>query len=167
MSAVDLWRRGWCLATALLVPVLSLASPPLLQLDAIGPAWAVLWLLPWALVDGPLSGALVGGGLGLLLDALHLGSVSMLPALLLLGWWWGRLGRRSMVIDRSLSLALLALLGSLVLGASVLLQLWLQGTLPASGLHTLVAQTLLTALVAPLVCSLWLLVWRQQLPRGR
>lgn len=197
MSAVDLWRRGWCLATALLVPVLSLASPPLLQLDAIGPAWAVLWLLPWALVDGPLSGALVGGGLGLLLDALHLGSVSMLPALLLLGWWWGRMGRRAPPIQRSFSLGLLALLGTALLGLTLMLQWglldwigtreaiqlagpvagrkladhgvnpallvlpgWRWDDLAGAGLRVLLAQTLITALLAPMLCSLQLLLWR-------
>lgn len=167
MNGLELWRRGWCLATALLVPLLVLASPGWLQLDATGPAWAVLWLLPWALVDGPWSGALVGAGLALLLDALHPGAVSQLPALALLGWWWGRLGRRSVVMERSLSLGLLALVGSLVVGVSVLLQLALSGGWPASGLQVLWAQSLLTALLAPLVCSLWLLIWRQQLPGVR
>lgn len=164
---VDLWRRGWCLASGLLVPWLSLASPGFLQLDAIGPAWAVLWLLPWALVDGPISGALVGAALALLLDGLHPGLASELPALAALGWWWGRLGRRSLVLERSLPLALLAMLGSLVLGASLVLQLQLRGSLPASPLHVLWAQALLTGLLAPMVCSLWLLLWRQQLPRVR
>ena len=167
MTDLDLWRRGWCLATALLVPLLALVSPGWLQLDATGPAWAVLWLLPWSLVDGPWSGALVGAALALLLDSLHPGPVSQLPALALLGWWWGRLGRRSVVIERSVSLGLLALVGALVLGGSVLLQLWLRGEWPLSGLQVLAAQTLLTALLAPLVCSLWLLIWRQQLPGVR
>jgi len=163
---LELWRRGWCLATALLVPLLLLLSPPWLQLDAVGPNWAVLWLLPWALVDGPLSGALVGAGLAVLLDGLHPGSVTLVPGLALLGWWWGRLGRRSLVGDRSISLALLALAGCLVQGGSLLLQQQLQGQLPASGLHTLWVQTLITAVLAPLVCSLALLFWRQQLPGG-
>lgn len=167
MNEVELWRRGWCLATALLVPLMVLLSPRWLQLDATGPAWGVLWLLPWALVDGPWSGALVGAGLGLLLDALHLGGASQVPALALLGWWWGRLGRRSVVMERSLSLGLLALTGSLVLGISLLLQLALTSGWPASGLQVLWAQTLLTALLAPLVSSLWLLIWRQQLPGVR
>jgi len=167
MVMVDLWRRGWCLASALLVPLLALASPGLLQLDAIGPAWAVLWLLPWALVDGPISGALVGAGLALLLDGLHPGPVSELPALAGLGWWWGRLGRRNLVLERFLPLALLALVGSLVLGVTLLLQLQLRGTLPVAALHVLWAQALLTGLLAPLVCSLWLLIWRQQLPGVR
>ncbi|MBM5804416.1 MAG: rod shape-determining protein MreD [Prochlorococcaceae cyanobacterium] len=167
MTDLELWRRGWCLATALLVPLMVLLSPRWLQLDATGPAWSVLWLLPWALVDGPWSGALVGAGLALLLDALHPGAVSQVPALVLLGWWWGRLGRRSVVMERSLSLGLLALAGSLVLGVSVLAQLALTGAWPASALQVLWAQTLLTALLAPLVCSLWLLIWRQQLPGVR
>lgn len=164
---LDLWRRGWCLASALLVPLLLLSSPPWLQLDAVGPNWAVLWLLPWALADGAVSGALVGAALALLLDGLHPGSVTLVPGLALLGWWWGRLGRRSVVAERSVSLALLALAGCLVQGALVLLQLQLLGQLPEAGLHTLWAQTLITAVLAPLLCSLQLLLWRQQLPGVR
>lgn len=164
---LHLWRRGWCLATALAVPVLILASPSWLQLDAMGPAWAVLWLLPWALVDGPISGALVGSGLGLLLDGLHGSSVTLIPALAALGWWWGRLGRRTVVSERSVSLALLALAGSLVLGGSLLLQLHLLHQIPATALQMLWSQALITALLAPLVCSLELLFWRQLLPGGR
>ena len=164
---LQLWRRGWCLATGLVVPALILASPPWLQLDAVGPAWAVLWLLPWALLDGPISGALVGSGLGLLLDGLHGDSVTLIPALALLGWWWGRLGRRSEVSERSVSLALLALAGSLVVGGSLLLQLQLLHQVPATALQMLCSQTLITALLAPLICSLELLFWRQLLPGGR
>ena len=90
-----LHRQPICVASALMVPFLALASPPWVAIDGVGPAWAVLWLLPWALVDGPLSGALSGLALGLVLDGLNLGGVSQVPALLLLGWWWGRLGRRA------------------------------------------------------------------------
>jgi hypothetical protein len=83
------------------------------------------------------------------------------PVLLLLGWWWGRLGRLGAPIERSFSLGLLALLGSLALGGSLLLQFQLQGQGPQAGLHILLAQTLLTALLAPMICSLLLLRWRQ------
>lgn len=167
MNDVALWRRSWCLSTGLLVPLLVLASPGILQLASTGPQWAVLWLLPWALIDGPWSGALLGAALALLLDGLHGGAVSELPALALLGWWWGRLGRRSVVMERSVSLALLALAGSLLLGASVMAQLGLEGAWPASAWQILWSQALLTGLLAPLVCSLWLLLWRQQLPGVR
>ena len=166
-------RHRWCVATALVVPWLVLASPGPLKLAGVGPAWPVLWLLPWALVDGPLSGALAGAGLGLLLDGLHLGPISESPALALLGWWWGRLGRQGPPIERSFNLGLLALVGAALLGATVLLQgAWLQSQqagawVVAPALHTWLAQTLLTALLAPLLCSLQLLLWRQQARGGR
>jgi len=101
--------------------------------------------------------------LGLLLDGLHVGHVTQLPALVLLGWWWGRLGRRGSPIERSFNLGLLAALGSLVLGGSFLLQWQFQGVLPEGGLQLLAAQALITALLAPLVCSVLLLRWRQLL----
>lgn len=158
-----LHRHGLCVASALSVPALTLLSPGWLSLDGISPSWAVLWLLPWALVDGPWSGAFAGLGLGLLLDSLRVGHVTQLPALVLLGWWWGRLGRRGSPIERSFNLGLLAALGSLVLGGSFLLQWQFQGVLPEGGLQLLAAQALITALLAPLVCSVLLLRWRQLL----
>ena len=156
-------RHGWCVATALVVPWLVLASPGPLKLAGVPPAWPVLWLLPWALVDGPASGAIAGLCLGLVLDCLHLGLASEVPVLMLLGWWWGRIGRRGVPIERSYNLGLLALLGALLLGGSVLLQLFWSGQLPlvAAGLHTLVAQSLITGLLAPVLCSLLLLRWRR------
>ena len=53
-------RQPWCIASVLLVPLLTLAAPGWLRLAGVAPAWAVLWLLPWALVDGSLSGGLAG-----------------------------------------------------------------------------------------------------------
>ena len=158
----SLHRHWWCWATALLVPLLTLASPAPLKLAGVPPTWAVLWLLPWALVDGPVSGGVAGLALGLALDGLQLGPLSQAPALALLGWWWGRMGRRGPPIERSFSLGLLALLGSLMLGASLLLQLLWWGQLQEQALHTLLAQTLITALLAPMLCSLQVLLWRQQ-----
>ena len=62
-----------------------------------------------------------------------------------------------------LAFGLLAALGSLVLGGSFLLQWLFQGVLPEGGLQLLAAQALITALLAPLVCSVLLLRWRQLL----
>ncbi len=164
-----LYTQLWCGATGLAVPLLTLASPGLLTVGGVGPSWAVLWLLPWALVDGPRSGAVAGVALGLALDGLQLGGATQIPALALLGWWWGRLGRNGPPIERSFSLGLLAALGSLLVGASLVLQLalpglgdWSPDLVLLSGLHTLLAQGLVTALLAPLLCSLQLLYWRQQ-----
>jgi rod shape-determining protein MreD len=156
-----LLRQRWTPLTAGLVPLLMLASPAPLQLAGVPPSWAALWLLPWALVDGPFSGVLAGVVLGLLLDALHAGPVSEIPALALLGWWWGRLGRRSSPIERSFSLGLLALLGAALQGVLIWLQQLCWGETNVAALHTLLAQTLITAVLAPALCSLQLLFWRQ------
>jgi len=176
------------MASVLLVPCLTLAAPGFLRLAGVGPAWAVLWLLPWALVDGPVSGMVAGAAAGLLLDALHPAGVSQWPALLLLGFWWGRMGRRGPPIERSFSLGLLAMLGSLLLDLSLMLQWllaslhgradglispggidafrlaqpgWQVADLAQAGLHVLLARVLLTGLLAPVLCSLQLVFWRQ------
>jgi len=185
---VLLSRHPWFAASILVVPLLTLAAPAWPRLSGVGPCWAILWLLPWALADGRRSGVLAGATLGLLLDSLHRGGVSEMPAMMLLGWWWGRIGRLGAPVERSFSLGLLALLGTVVLDLSLMLQWALRSGLGAgsslpggaidpaplaqpgwhlhdlagSGLKVLLARTLLTALLAPVLCSLQLLLWRQQ-----
>jgi hypothetical protein len=193
-------RQPWLVATGLLVPLFTLASPGWLKLAGVPPAWAVLWLLPWALSEGRRAGSAAGLGLGLLLDGLHPGPASLVPGLVLLGWWWGRMGRKAPPIQRSFSLGLLALVGTALLNVSLILQwallswreaaallgrveglaggaealrqagpqasllalpLWRWQDLSSVGLQVLLAQTLLTALLAPMLCSLQLLFWRQ------
>ena len=163
-----LHRQPICVASALLVPILQMASPSLIKLDGVPPSWAILWLLPWSLVDGPLAGAIAGAAIGLVLDGLSLGDVSQVPALVLMGWWWGRLGRRGPPIQRSLNLGLLAWIGALVLGLSLWLQ-WLvlgssDGLTQSWALHTTLAQALITGLLAPLIGSWQLLFWRRRAP---
>ncbi len=176
------------IATGLLVPLLTLASPAWLRLAGISPSWAVLWLLPWSLQTGPAEGALAGAALGLLLDGIQPGPVTPLPALVLLGWWWGRRGRRPPPIERSFNLGLVALLGTLAVDLSLMLQWallqgpvalravpapvqlpppgWTLTDLSQAGLHGLLARALLTGLLAPVLCSLQLLFWRRRLPDG-
>lgn len=167
---VRLHRQPICVASALIVPLLTLSNPAWLGVMGVGPAWSVLWLLPWALVDGPVSGGIAGVALGLVLDGLTLGGPSQVPALLLLGWWWGRLGRRAPPIQRSLNLGLLSWIGSVGLGLSLILQFWIQsgGTLDpwmrGWGLQTLWSQALITALLAPMLVSIQLLFWRRRSP---
>lgn len=163
-----LHRQPICVASALLVPLLQLVAPFWLALDGVGPSWAMLWLLPWALVDGPVSGGIAGAALGLVLDGLSLGDSSQIPALVLMGWWWGRLGRRGQPIQRSLNIGLLAWIGTLVLGLSLWLQLLMlesaDALLQAWALHTTLAQALITGLLAPMVGSWQLLLWRRRAP---
>jgi hypothetical protein len=177
-------RHPWLLLSMLVVPLITLASPAWLRIYGIPPAWAPLWLLPWALVDGQLSGSVAGLCLGLLLDSLHPGPVSAIPALLLLGWWWGRLGDQGPPIERSFNLALLAMIGTLGLNLSLMAQWawrswfglrglqesaaarlalpgWHGSDLALAGVQVLLSQLLLAALLAPVICSLLLLLFRR------
>jgi rod shape-determining protein MreD len=186
-------RQPWFGASLLLAPLLTLATPPWLALAGVPPCWPVLWLLPWALVDGRRSALLLAAILGVLMDALHPGPVSWLPGLLLLAWWWGPLSTRRPPVERPFSLGLLALLGTLLLDLSLMIQWlawgwhlpfrgagdsapdpaqlaqpgWTWQDLSTSGLHVLLAQTLLTALLAPLLCPPLLRLWRRAHPGWR
>lgn len=185
---VLLSRHPWFAASILLAPLLTLAAPGWPRLAGVAPCWAILWLLPWALAEGRRSGVIAGAILGVLLDSLHHGHPSEMPALMLLGWWWGRIGRLGAPVERSFSLGLLALLGTLLLDLSLMLQWaissslgsgghlpsgaidparlaqpgWHLDDLAASGVQVMLARTLITALLAPVLCSLQLLFWRQQ-----
>ena len=166
-----LHRQPICVASALMVPMAILATPPWFGLDGVPPCWVVLWLLPWALVDGPVSGSLAGLALGLVLDGLTLDGLTQVPALLVLGWWWGRLGRRASPVQRSFNLGLLAFLGTGVLGLSLMLQLLIRGggvlepSVQVWGFHTLLCQILVTGVLAPMLVSLQLLIWRRRVPQ--
>ncbi|MEB3244023.1 MAG: rod shape-determining protein MreD [Cyanobacteriota bacterium] len=188
-----LLSRHPLLATSLLlVPLLVLAAPPWLTLAGVPPCWAVLWVLPWALADGRRSALLLAAALGLLLDALHPGPVSWLPGLLGLAWWWGPLSTRQPPVGRPFSLGLLALVGTALLNLSLALQWlawgwrpplgslagggntaelahpgWTWQDLSTAGLHLVLAQTLLTALLAPLLCPAQLKLWRRLHPNWR
>ncbi len=100
---------------------------------------------------------------------MSLGDVTQTPVLALLGFWWGQLARRGSPIDKSFSLGLLACVGSAIAGLGVWFQFWLI-KLPNHGfifnswsVHTLLAQIIITGLIAPLICSWMLLLFRKNL----
>jgi rod shape-determining protein MreD len=184
-----LTRYPLCAASLLLVPLLTLAAPSWLTLAGVPPCWPVLWLLPWALADGRGSALLLAALLGVLMDAISPGQVSWIPGLLLLAWWWGPLSTRRPAIEKPFSLGLLVLAGTLLLNITLMIQWlawswrsplgrgpgvpdpaelaqpgWTWQDLTTSGLHVLLAQTLLTALLAPLICPPLLRLWRRVHP---
>ncbi|MEB3200739.1 MAG: rod shape-determining protein MreD, partial [Synechococcaceae cyanobacterium] len=96
-------------------------------------------------------------GLGLLaLLGTALLNLSLMLQWTLLEWWWQRgetsphaAGGLAAGPDGGVDAAWLAQPG------------WRWDDLLGAGLHVLLAQTLLTALLAPMLCSLQLLFWRQ------
>ncbi len=161
-------QRAICVSSGLAVPLLTLLAPNWLSLSGIGPCWVVLWLLPCALEEGPLSGIFSGFCQGLILDGVTLGGPTHIPILILLGFWWGRLGRRGIPIDGSLNLGLLSWIGSVLVGLSLWIQTWILESESSAhsfqvwGLHTVLAQGIITGLMAPIACSWLLLRWRKR-----
>ena len=142
---------------ALLVPFLTLVSPTWISISGVGPRWAELWLLPWALEEGPVAGVFAGFCLGIVLDGINLDGSTQLPVLILLGYWWGCLGRKNKFSDRSFVLGFLILFGSFISGLSI----WLQTIFQVDGIffnawsfYTVLATSIVSALIAPLLCTL-------------
>ncbi len=157
-------RASIVIGFGFLLPFLILMSPNWLRIFGIGPCWPVLWLLPWALESGPFSGILSGLFLGVLLDSISLNGYTQIPALILLGLWWGRLGSSDPKIERSFNLGLLAFLGSIFLSLFTLIQvLFHQALIPTFvfynfGIQTLFSKSILTGLLAPMICS-WIILF--------
>lgn len=147
------------------VPFIYLISPGWLAIGGVGPNWALLWLLPWSIKKGPIQGLFAGICLGMILDGIFLSGITNIPSLMLIGFWWGRLGLKGPSINQSLNYGLLVFLGSFING----LFLWFQNIISFNGnslflfnanmFHTLLAQSLITALIAPMTCSLILLTF--------
>ncbi len=141
----------------LLVPFMTLVSPTWLSISGVGPRWAELWLLPWALEEGPAAGLFGGFCLGIVLDGINLDGSTQLPALIFLGYWWGCLGRKRKYSNKSFILGSLIFSGSFLSGLSI----WLQNSFQVNGnffniwaFYTLLAGSIVSGLIAPLLCTL-------------
>ena len=144
----------------ILVPCLTLISPSWLSIGGIGPRWEQFWLLPFALKKGPLNGLFAGFCLGLILDGLNLGGSTQIPALMIIGYWWGLLGRKRQYANSIFQLGLFAWVGAFFSGMCIWFQ---QIFLIKEGIffvfnswafHTLFSASILNALLAPIICSL-------------
>ncbi len=150
------------------IPFLYFISPAWIALSGVGPSWALLWLLPWSLEEGPWHGLFAGFCFALILDGLVLDGATHIPSFLLIGYWWGLIGLKGPLIEKSFNLGLLAFLGCLINGIFVWTQnIFLFGDpsivlLNASMFHTLLAQSIITSLIAPMSCSWALLTFFRQ-----
>ena len=151
----------------LILPFLELITPSWLKIGGMAPLWSVLLLLPIAIESGSLIGVIIGFYFGLILDGMSLGGPSHLPALVILGFLWGRLSEKDEPIDLILNLGLLAWIGALIFGFSLWIQnIFFHNLISFSlfnswALYTLLAQAIITALLAPIVCSWVLLLLRK------
>ena len=149
-------KSFYALISFLSVPFITLVSPHWLKIQGVGPCWSVLWLLPFSLRFGSWLGFVAGLSLGLILDALTLGGASYIPSLAFLGVFWGYLGGRSKQVNSPINLGLHSLFGAGIVGSSLWAQkLFYYGSFLALtwfnawSLHTLMAELIITGLMAP------------------
>ena len=159
---ISLTRRYLYISIALAVPLLSLISPHWISINSLRPNWAVLWLLPWSIHEGPWNGMFAGFCLGMLMDASYLEGPTQLPALIALGFFWGQIGQASKtkLADKIFSLGLLSWIGAFASGLSI----WCQQLLlfPKNipfffhdwAFQVIFAQALITSLLSPVIVSL-------------
>ena len=189
MKPATAWSRSVLVgagATGLVVLLLSLSSPGWLRLGGVGPNWLVLWLLPWALSQGPTAGLIGACLLGFALETMTIGTATPLYGLALLAWFWGRgTGYRQISLPSPATMAIQASFGSLLVDVTLMLQLrlladprsshvqpgsgilssdvaaagWFGREITDAGLHGTIAAALVTGFLAPLVSTLLLRLW--------
>ena len=192
MRPATTWSRSVLIgagATGLAALLLSLSSPGWLRLGGIGPNWPVLWLLPWVLSQGTRAGLVGACILGFALETMTIGSATPLYGLALLAWLWGRrTGYRQVSLPSPAAMAVRGSFGSLLVDATLMLQLrfladsrashlqpgsgilssdvaaagWFGREVTTAGLHGTMAAALLTGFLAPLVGTLLLRLWPPQ-----
>jgi len=190
MKPVPAWPRQVFVAvggaTGLVALLLSFLSPGWLRLAGASPNWLVLWLLPWAWSQGSIAGLAGACILGFALETMTIGAATPLYGLTLLAWFWGRQARlRKISLPNPATMAVQATLGSLLVDATVMVQLrlladprsghaqpgggilssdvaaagWFGREIANAGFHGTIAAALVTGFLAPLVGTLLLRLW--------
>ena len=145
-----------------LVPLLFLWNPAFFSFMGSQPYWPIFWLLPWAVINGPLEAILIGLLLGLLLDTINNDAITEIPGLMICSFWFGRVGHVNKFDFTPLKYGLTASIGSFMCSLIYFSQILLGVSLESSyfglfqfGLKNIFSQVLLTGLLAPVFCS-WL-----------
>tara|TARA_Y100001933_G_C18766193_1_gene466195 strand:- start:223 stop:651 length:429 start_codon:yes stop_codon:yes gene_type:complete len=126
------------------------------------PYWPIFWLLPWAVINGSNAGLIMGLILGLILDSINNDLFTQIPGLMVIGFWFGKIGNIRRFYLTPLQYGLTASVGTFVGGLIYLVQLLFNFFYEHNmylavsyGIKNLFAQVLLTGLLAPVFCF-WL-----------
>ena len=148
---------------AICLPALMIASPDWLKINGIQPCWPVVWLLPFSLKNNRSKAAIASILLGIFVDSFTISDVSYIPSLLFLSLVWSQYGLRNKKIELFLSIGLMAIFGTILVGFSI----WIQKIILYSDLrddvfyswsiYALLSEVIITGLVAPFFSS-WLLI---------
>ena len=149
--------------TLICLPAFIIISPDWLKINGIAPCWPVIWLLPFSLKNSPLKSSIASILLGIFMDSFTVTDASYIPSLFFLSFVWSRYGLHNKKIELFLSIGLMAIFGTALVGLSI----WIQKIIFYSilrnnwfhswSLYVLISEIIITGLVAPFFSS-WLLL---------
>ena len=150
------------LVSFLILPLIVFWNPSWFSLMGYQAYWPIFWLLPWALLNGPLKSLLLGFFIGFVLDTINADLYSQIPGLMICGFWFGKVGSINRFTNTPLQFGLTGAIGSLICGVIYFSQmvvitlfenrpLWIL----SYGIQNIFAQVFLTGLLAPIFCK-WL-----------
>ena len=144
----------------LLVPIIFLWHPNWLGFLGIQPYWPLFWLLPWTMINGSINGLIFGFFLGLILDSVTVdNSFTQIPGLLFCGLWFGRIKIHSDILIGHFRYGLICSIGSFLCGILYFIQILVKNfsdfsfSLFIPSVQNIFAEVFLTGLLAPLICS--------------
>ncbi len=153
--------KNFYLITFFCIPIIFLWHPNWLGFSGIQPYWPLFWLLPWSMIYGSFSGLVFGLFLGLILDSITVGnSYTQIIGLVLCAAWFGRINTyHENVFVGHLRYGLICSIGSFMCSTVYFLQILIKNSsgsdlfLYYANFKNILAEVLLTGLLAPFFCS--------------
>ena len=152
---------------AICLPALIISSPDWIKINGISPCWPVIWLLPFSLKNSLWKSILASILLGIFMDSFTTSDCSYIPSLFLLSLVWSKYGLHNKKIELFLSIGLMAIFGTALVGFSI----WIQKIILYSflrnnwfhswSIYVLLTEIIITGLVAPFFSSWLLLAYRK------
>ena len=153
--------------TLICFPFFVIVSPDWLKINGISPCWPVIWLLPFSLKNSPGKAMIAAILVGIFIDSFTIGDVTYIPSLLLLSFAWSQYGMHNKKIELFLSIGLMAIFGTALVGISMWAQkIMLYDILRNYWFHSwsiyvLICEVIITGLVAPFFSSWILLTYKK------
>ena len=161
-------KKNISLISFLFIPIVYYWDPNWLEFLGVQPYWPLFWLLPWSMIYGSFDGLIIGLFLGLILDSISPdNNFTQIPGLVLCGLWFGKLNISSNVFVGHFRHGLICSLASLLCGSLYFFQILIKNFSEHSlfiyfpSIKNIFAQVFITGLLAPLICSLLLILFQK------
>ena len=142
------------------IPIIFLWHPNWFGFLGIQPYWPLFWFLPWSMINGSISGIIFCLFLGLILDSVTVDvHFTQIPGLILCGFWFGRIQIYSDNLVGHLRYGLICSIGNFLCVILYFIQILVKNfsdfsfSLFIPSLQNIFAEVFLTGLLAPLICS--------------